>query len=224
VTEQKAKPIRLSYASGYQPCYKSRAAECDELIKKDLFRKDFQNMQSISPKQLCELSQRGIIDLIDVRTPAEFGDTRANCARNVPLDALNPKAVVAARNGNADQPLYVICKSGGRSAQAVKKFVDAGFTNIVDVEGGTNAWVAAGLPVIRGKKAISIDRQMRILAGTLVLAGVGLSFLHPYFIGLSAFIGAGLVFAGVTDFCPMMNGLSRMPWNQAKRDQSSCKV
>ena len=157
-------------------------------------------MQSISPKQLCELNNQSPVDLIDVRTPAEFGDTRANCARNVPLDVLDPKAVMAARNGVANQPLYVICKSGGRSSQACKKFLDAGFANVVNVEGGTSAWVAAGLPVIRGKKAISIDRQMRMLAGTLALAGVALTYIDPRFIGLTVFIGAGLIFAGVTDY------------------------
>jgi hypothetical protein len=68
---------------------------------------------------------------------------------------------------------------------------------------------------VRGKKAIAIDRQMRIVAGSVVVVGVVLAqFVHPYFIGLSAFVGAGLVFAGVTDSCPMMNMLAKMPWNQ----------
>lgn len=174
-------------------------------------------MQSISVKELCDLSQSGPVDLIDVRTPAEFGDTHATCARNVPLDSLDPKSVMAARNGQADQPLYVICKSGGRSSQACKKFRDAGFENVVDVEGGTLAWVAAGLPVVRGRKAIAVDRQMRIVAGSLILIGAALGyFVNEAWYGLSAFIGAGLVFAGVTDICPMMNVIARMPWNQAK--------
>jgi rhodanese-related sulfurtransferase len=174
-------------------------------------------MQSISPKELCELNNQSPVDLIDVRTPAEFGDTRASCARNVPLDSLDPKAIMAVRNGATQQPLYVICKSGGRSSQAVRKFTEAGFSNVVNVEGGTQAWVAAGLPVIRGKKAMSLDRQMRILAGSLALLGVVLGFyLDPRFYGLAAFIGAGLVFAGVTDYCPMMHVLAKMPWNQAQ--------
>ncbi len=176
-------------------------------------------MPSISPKQLCDLSQTTTVDLIDVRTPAEFRDTHATIARNVPLDSLDPKALMAARD--SQKALYVICKSGGRSAQACKKFYDAGFENVIDVEGGTNAWVAAGLPVIRGKKAMSIDRQMRIVAGSLVCLGVLLSYLHPYFVGLAAFVGAGLIFAGVTDICPMMNLLARMPWNQVPKSSST---
>ena len=78
------------------------------------------------------------------------------------------------------------------------------------------ACVEAGLPVVRGKKAISLERQVRIAAGSLVLLGAALSFVHPAFIGLSAFVGAGLVFAGITDTCGMGMMLARMPWNQVK--------
>lgn len=80
----------------------------------------------------------------------------------------------------------------------------------------TEAWVSAGLPVIRGKRSvIPIDRQMRIVAGSLVVLGAALYFIYPAFILLAAFVGCGLTFAGVTNICPMMNMLARMPWNQA---------
>ena len=181
-------------------------------------------MQSISPKKLCELHQQNPVDLIDVRTPAEFGDVRASFARNIPLDRLDPKAVVNAKGTESSKPIYLICKSGGRSSQACKKFMDAGFQNVIDVAGGTLAWDAAGLPVIRGKKVISVDRQMRIVAGTLVLVGALLAYyVDPRWAGLSGFVGAGLIFAGVTDICPMMNVIARMPWNQASK-QNSCSV
>ncbi len=75
------------------------------------------------------------------------------------------------RNGTGGEPLYVICNSGGRSTKACEKLVAAGFTNIINVEGGTKGWAAAGLPVHRGKKAVSIERQVRIAAGLLVLTG-----------------------------------------------------
>ena len=94
-------------------------------------------------------------------------------------------------------------------------FLKAGFSNVVNIEGGTMACVEAGLPVVRGKKAISLERQVRIAAGSLVLLGAALSFVHPAFIGLSAFVGAGLVFAGITDTCGMGLILARMPWNQS---------
>ena len=92
------------------------------------------------------------------------------------------------------------------------------FSNVVNVEGGTLAWEKAGLPVVPGKKAISLERQVRIAAGLLVLLGTAFGwFVHPAFLGLSAFVGAGLVFAGVTDTCGMGMLLARMPWNGRSR-------
>jgi len=85
------------------------------------------------------------------------------------------------------------------------------------------ACVEAGLPVVRGKKAISLERQVRIAAGSLVLLGAVLgSFVHPAFIGLSAFVGAGLAFSGITDTCGMGMILARMPWNQVKEATGPC--
>ena len=81
----------------------------------------------------------------------------------------------------------------------------------------------SGLPVVRGKKAISLERQVRIAAGLLVLLGAVLGWLvHPAFVGLSAFVGAGLVFAGVTDTCGMGMLLARMPWNQVNEGAAAC--
>ncbi len=178
---------------------------------------------TISPQQLAELCKSGKIDLIDVRTPVEFPEVHATNARNLTLDRLDPATVMQARNGNKDEPLYLICRSGSRGRQACEKFLAAGFTNVVNVEGGTLACVKAGLPVVRGKKAISLERQVRIAAGSLVLLGVLLGWLvHPALFGLSAFIGAGLVFAGVTDTCGMGMMLARMPWNQVKDASTGC--
>ena len=179
---------------------------------------------TMSPRNLAKLCKDGKkIDLIDVRTPVEFREVHVEIARNVPLDRLDPAAIIQARNGSADEPLYVLCRSGSRGQQACEKFLTAGFANVVNIEGGTLACIEAGLPVVRGKKAISLERQVRIAAGLLVLLGALLGwFVHPAFIGLSAFIGAGLVFAGITDTCGMGMILARMPWNQCKEDTSSC--
>jgi hypothetical protein len=110
----------------------------------------------------------------------------------------------------------VLCHSGGRAAKAVERFRQAGFTKVTSIEGGTVSWERAGLPVVRGAgNVISLERQVRISAGSLVLVGAALGWLlHPAFFGLSAFIGAGLVFAGVTDWCGMGMLLARMPWNR----------
>ncbi len=182
-------------------------------------------MQTITPQQLVEKQQSGEVDLIDVRTPVEFREVHANGARNIPLDSLDPQAVVQSRNGNADEPLYIICRSGQRAGKAVQRFVEAGFENTVNVEGGTQAWDLAGLPVSRGKKAMSLERQVRIAAGFLVFLGAALGFfVHPYFIAISAFVGAGLMFAGITDTCGMGMMLAKMPWNQCNDDTGSCAV
>ena len=181
-------------------------------------------MQSINVMQLAEQQKQTDVEIIDVRMPTEFREVHAAGAKNYPLDRLDPPSIVRSLNGRSDAPIYLICKSGNRSGKAMQKFLSAGIDNVVDVEGGTTAWVEAGLPVVRGKKAISLERQVRILAGFLALLGAVLGFfVHPNFIGLSAFIGAGLMFAGITDTCGMGMMLSKMPWNRCD-DAGSCST
>lgn len=179
---------------------------------------------TISPQEFSELCKSVTeIDLIDVRTPVEFREVHLEVARNVPLDQVDPHAVMQARNGSQDAPLYVVCRSGGRGAKACDKFHQAGFTNVLNIEGGTLACEQAGLPVMRGKKAISLERQVRIVAGFIVVLGAVLSRLvDPSFIWLSAFVGAGLMFAGITDTCGMGMMLAKMPWNQCSQETNSC--
>lgn len=173
--------------------------------------------KSVSVEELNELCQtENNIDLIDVRTPKEFREVHSSFARNLPLDSLDPRTVISGHS-NVDQPLYFICRSGARAAKACEAFVAAGFTNVVNVAGGTDAWDAAELSVERGKKAISLERQVRLAAGLLVFLGSLLGyFIHDYWIALPAFVGAGLIFAGITDTCGMAMLLARMPWNQLK--------
>lgn len=180
-------------------------------------------MNSIPPRQLHELREQGqAVRLFDVRTPAEFRQVHVPYAVNTPLETLDPGMVTHACNGDS-QPVYVICHSGGRGAKACAKLLAAGAGQVVNVEGGTAAWEQAGLPVVHGKKTISLERQVRIAAGLLVLVGSALGyFVHPYWIGLAAFVGAGLTFAGVTDTCGMGMLLARMPWNQVTSDTGSC--
>jgi rhodanese-related sulfurtransferase len=181
------------------------------------------SVSTISPQQLAELCKGKKLDLIDVRTPVEYREVHVAAARNVPLDRLDPATVMKERDGYRDEPVYVICRSGSRGRQACEKFLAAGFTNVFNVEGGTLACVECGLPLVRGEKAISLERQVRIAAGLLVLVGASLGWLvHPAFIGLSAFIGAGLVFAGITDTCGLGMLLARMPWNRVKDTAASC--
>jgi rhodanese-related sulfurtransferase len=173
-------------------------------------------MKTIRPAELNDLlASRPSLALLDVRTPVEFAELHVPQARNVPLDVLAPNALVRLGAVSKNEPVYLLCRSGARAAKAAEKFAKAGFENSVVVEGGTLAWDEAGLPVERGKaRVISLERQVRIAAGLLVLTGVLLGyFLNPWFIGLSAFVGAGLVFAGITDFCGMGLLLAKLPWN-----------
>jgi rhodanese-related sulfurtransferase len=174
-------------------------------------------MKRISPTELHQLlTANGSLPVIDVRTPPEFASVHVPQARNLPLDGLDPKGLVEAGTLPSDQPVYVLCQSGQRATRAAEKFASQGYPNAVVVEGGTQGWVNASLPVTRGQSGvISLERQVRIGAGSLVLIGVLLGwFVNPAFFGLSAFVGAGLVFAGVTDWCGMGLLLAKAPWNK----------
>jgi len=173
---------------------------------------------TIVPAEAAAVVSSGGGTLMDVRTPAEFREIHASGAQLVPLDILSRQAVETVRGANSG-PLYVLCASGIRATKAAEKLRRDGLNDVMVVEGGTNAWVAAGLPVVRGRKTISIERQVRIGAGTLVVIGTGLGwFVHPAFFILSAFVGAGLVFAGVTDICGMAIVLAKAPWNRSGQE------
>lgn len=144
--------------------------------------------------------------------------------RLVPLDRLDCAALANEEGVSKDKPVYIFCRSGGRAKQAAEKMEKAGFTQCNVVEGGTLGWAEAGLPVNRGNsKVISLERQVRIAAGAIVLGGVLLGrFVEPSFIWLSGFVGAGLVFAGITDWCGMGMLIAKLPWNQ--RGANTCSV
>lgn len=168
-------------------------------------------MTSLSVKDAHQKLQDNDAVLLDVRTPAEFRGLHAEGAVNLPLDDVSSDAVK--QLVDTEKTVFVICQGGKRSLAACGKL--SGMNNLVNVEGGTSAWQEAGLPVVEGKTTISIERQVRIVAGLLVLAGVLLgAFLNPLWLILPGFIGAGLAFAGITDTCGMGMALARMPWNR----------
>jgi rhodanese-related sulfurtransferase len=107
-------------------------------------------VKTITVHELHELSRTQPVELIDVRTPEEFRTVRASLARLVPMDTIDPAELVLNRTGTADEPLYFICHLGGRSGHTCLTMMDAGYPNVVNVVGGTEAWEAAGLPVERG--------------------------------------------------------------------------
>jgi rhodanese-related sulfurtransferase len=170
-------------------------------------------VKTISPIELQNLlaAQPGLA-VLDVRTPLEFAEVHVPQARNIPLDQLQPGAIQVPK----DQAVYLLCRSGQRATKAAEKLAKQGFAEPIVVEGGTLAWIAANLPVTRSAvKVVSVERQVRIAAGSLVLIGVLLGwFVHRGFYGLAGFVGAGLVFAGITDFCGMGLLLAKLPWNR----------
>jgi len=181
-------------------------------------------MKTITPAELQNLLKtQPNLPVLDVRTSLEFAEGHASQARNVPLDKLEPRQLFDQGQWPKGQPVYLLCRSGARATKAAEKFAKEGFDDAVVVEGGTLAWIDAGLPVIRGQaKVISLERQVRIAAGSLAFLGAVLGyFVHPYFIGLSAFVGAGLVFAGITDFCGMGLVLARAPWNRSAAEKTA---
>jgi len=158
------------------------------------------------------LKADGDCQVIDVREFSEFDSERIAAATLMPLSDFEKHADEI----NRSKPVYLMCRSGSRAKQAGERLIKRGFTDVHLIEGGMGAWVEADLPTVKSDSKIwSLERQVRFTAGFLVLAGVILGLLiSPYFIGLSAFVGAGLMFAGAADWCGMAMVLAKMPWNR----------
>lgn len=157
--------------------------------------------------------------LIDVREAAEYAAEHIENSLLVPLSRLDQEASRIERS----RPAYVFCRTENRSREAAKRLRDAGFSRITVVEGGLTAWKENGYAVVRGRSgAWPLERQVRFGAGALVLSGVGLgACVHGGFYGLAGFVGAGLLFSGVTDTCGMAMVLTRMPWNRRSYSHGS---
>lgn len=159
------------------------------------------------------LRENAELRLLDVRTPGEYETVHIRGAYNVPLDRLGEHADEICRT--SDVPVVLICQSGSRARRAEEALRAAGMPNLHLLEGGMNGWLATALPVERGARRLSLERQVRIVAGALAAAGGILSLLvSPLFGLLPAFIGSGLVFAGITDTCGMAMLLSRLSYNR----------
>jgi rhodanese-related sulfurtransferase len=170
-------------------------------------------MTPISPQRAAELMRDGAV-LVDIRERDEFARERIEGARHHAVSILDRDH--PARPG--DQVLIFHCKSGNRTSQTAHQIAHgtpAGIETYI-LDGGIDAWRKAGLPVTIDRKApIPVMRQVQIGAGSLVLLGAVLgATVAPGFYLLSAFVGGGLVFAGVTGFCGMARILEIMPWNR----------
>lgn len=151
--------------------------------------------------------------VVDVRTPSEFESAHIDGAINLPLDQVEAhlRRIVA----DADGRMLLICQSGGRAERARAALSEAGLTGVAVLDGGMNAWNAIGAPVNRGQARWMLERQVRLVAGSLVLASAVASLWVPAAVFVAAFVGAGLTFAALTDTCAMGLLLSRLPYNRA---------
>ena len=174
----------------------------------------------LNPAQAAEalVSVPGV-RLLDVRTPGEYETAHIAGAYNVPLDTLSEHA---REIRSVSSPVILVCQSGQRAKVAEDALRRAGMANLHVLDGGLNGWIAAGQPVIRVNQRLSLERQVRILAGALALAGGALSLLaSSWFALVPIFIGSGLVFSGLTNTCGMALLLARLPHN---RPSSACDV
>ena len=167
----------------------------------------------------------GMGTIIDVRTSLEHDEKRlCHPHLHVPLGELNPAKLASQHAVDLASPIYLLCRSGKRATQAAKQCIAAGFQNVSVIEGGILACESCGQPLAGrltgsnpGQKGpISLERQIRIAAGTLTVFGSILTlYLHPMWTMLPLMVGCGLMFAGITDQCGLGLLLRHAPWNKA---------
>lgn len=169
--------------------------------------------RSVSPENLRNtIDGNPSLQMLDVRTGAEFESARIPNSVNVPLDRLGDYAQKIA---SIRQPLVLVCRSGARAEQAHATLAAAGATDVAVLTGGIDAWQSSGGDVeVGGREVWALDRQVRLVAGSLTLAGIGASIVAPRAKWLAGFIGGGLTFSALSNTCAMGNVLARLPYNQ----------
>ena len=184
-----------------------------------------QSQTTITPQELQDLLSSGKpAHLLDVRSPAEHSGVHIPGTQLIPLDELDAVSFCSQR-GTDCAPVYVICQSGGRATRAIQKLEAAGVKGCILLEGGTQAWIDAGLPVNRGKsRVLPLMRQVQITIGAIAASGSLLALLvDTRFAFVPLFMGCGLLMAGITGFCGLAVLMAKMPWNKASSPQgSSC--
>ena len=152
------------------------------------------------------------IRILDVRTGGEFETVHIPGSYNVPLDTLAEHVNDLA---DLEHPVVLVCQSGGRASQAHGKLTSAGKDTLHILEGGMNAWLEAGGEVAWGEKQRwAVDRQIRLMAGTVALGSVLLSTVVPKAKWIAAGVGAGLAYVSITDNCPITPMVAKLPYNR----------
>jgi sulfur dioxygenase len=169
------------------------------------------DVATIAPRDLQTLREQGSPPfLLDVRSPLEFEGERIEGAQLIPLDELDARLDEIP----GQWEVVVVCRTGIRATIAAETLARAGRRARV-LEGGMNAWRRARLSIREGRKRLPVDRQVQLIAGLMVLTGVALGTLvHPWFLAIAVFFGAGLTFAGATGTCGLGLLLMKMPWNR----------
>lgn len=154
------------------------------------------------------------VDLIDVRTPGEFEAVHVPTAENHPLDTLDGSVDHLRGLLDRGREVVLVCRSGARAHQAQQALVDAGLPRLPILEGGMVAWQTEDGPVVQDVLRWDLERQIRFAAGLIVLASILLSLIFPPARFVAGALGAGLVFAAVTNTCALGMLLARLPYNR----------
>ena len=174
-------------------------------------------ISTFSPRALAQRIADGAVRIIDVRSHAEFRKKRIPDSENIPLNALDNETIAQLKTSKTGTPLCITCQSGVRADNAAKKLSEEGMGNIYLLTGGLDNWTHEGMPVEgAGGKGIPLDRQVRITIGILVIAGTAAYYFSEdiRWLAAPAFLGAGLVFSGLTGFCGLARILAILPWNR----------
>lgn len=171
------------------------------------------SLEMIFPRDALALVENDPqVKLLDVRSALEFSQVHIKNSMNVPISMLSAKVNDLSQ---PKQSFIVLCRTGTRSAMAADMLMQSGIQGVKVMQGGMTRWQKEGLPVIKGEGGMSIERQVRLIAGSLVLLGIFLSwFVHWAFIFISLFVSCGLIFAGLTDSCLMGMLLMKLPYNK----------
>ncbi len=174
-------------------------------------------LPTFSPRGLGRRIAEGAVRVIDVRSPAEFRRERIPDSENVPLETLRNGNLETLKNSANGIPFCLSCQSGVRAERAARRLQREGLDNVYLLTGGLDNWNYESLPTEGdGAGSLPLDRQVRLVVGSLILASAvaGFVFKTPYWFAAPAFFGAGLVFSGLTGFCGLARILARMPWNR----------
>lgn len=176
----------------------------------------------LSPHELSARLAKGDVTVLDVRSPGEYQAAAIDDSTHLPLDQLPAHSAQLA--GRLSGPVVLVCRSGRRAQQAADLLVKDGASDLLVLDGGLTAWQAAGHPIRQGQGKWELERQVQLVAGSLVLGGILASLRFPRTCFLSGAVGAGLSFAAVSNTCAMGKALLKLPYNKTPAADTAATV